>query len=300
MDNFNYKKYLAEGKLLKENLPDNITSVVDDMTITMGEDAFIAAIFKALSLEDAKKVLRVITKDNPIEHPSGPVDYDWLNEDLDLGHKDNEPHMLKKDLYRIAKYAAELYEMTNQYDNEEIEVDFPHWWQSKIIQAKSMLVSAKHYLDGELKIPQIDAMLEESLNPEVYKTVDRFIKAMAKRYGYEEEDALFAIQAAIQERGYQGGRDFLESVNEDFASKAQQKFLYANNPKAAKKLDSKMSKKDYKNLPDKVNEGVEDNLWASYVKSLINDIRLNGIGEYGRASEGDIIEDFENYIADKF
>tara|TARA_R110001583_G_C5528077_1_gene398284 strand:+ start:542 stop:904 length:363 start_codon:yes stop_codon:yes gene_type:complete len=89
-------------------------------------------------------------------------------------------------------------------------------------------------------------------------------------------------------------------LNEDFASKAQQKFLYANNPKAAKKLASKMSKKDYKNLPDKVNEGVEDNLWASYVKSLINDIRLNGIGEYGGASEGDIIEDFENYIADKF
>ena len=26
-------------------------------------------------------------------------------EDLDLGHQDNEPHMLKKDLYRIAKYA---------------------------------------------------------------------------------------------------------------------------------------------------------------------------------------------------
>ena len=80
MDNFDLRKYLAEGRLLKENLPDNITSVVDDMTITMGEDAFIAAIFKALSLEDAKKVLRVITKDNPIEHPSGPVNYDWLNE----------------------------------------------------------------------------------------------------------------------------------------------------------------------------------------------------------------------------
>ena len=32
-----------------------------------------------------------------------------LGEDLDVGHQDNEPHMLKKDLYRIAKYAAELY-----------------------------------------------------------------------------------------------------------------------------------------------------------------------------------------------
>ena len=85
-------------------------------------------------------------------------------EDLDLGHQDNEPHMLKKDLYRIAKYASELYMMVNDFDNKGMEVDFPHWWQSKIIKAKSMLVSAKHYLDGELTIPQIDAMLEEEID----------------------------------------------------------------------------------------------------------------------------------------
>jgi hypothetical protein len=84
--------------------------------------------------------------------------------DLDLGHQDNEPHMLKKDLYRIAKYASELYMMVNNFDNKGMEVDFPHWWQSKIIKAKSMLVSAKHYLDGELTIPQIDAMLEEDMD----------------------------------------------------------------------------------------------------------------------------------------
>ena len=71
--------------------------------------------------------------------------------------------MLKKDLYRTAKYAAELYMMDNKFDNKGIEVDFPHWWQSKIIKAKDMLISAKHYLDGELTIPQIDAMLEEEM-----------------------------------------------------------------------------------------------------------------------------------------
>ena len=60
--------------------PDNIVSVVDDMTLTMGEDAFIAAIFKALPLETAKSVLRSITKDNPITNAPGPVDYDWLKE----------------------------------------------------------------------------------------------------------------------------------------------------------------------------------------------------------------------------
>ena len=82
-----------------------------------------------------------------------------LDEDLDLGHTDNEPHMLKGDLYRIGKYAMELYKMVDQFEGEQ-EVDFPHWWQAKIIQAKSMLVSAKHYLDFETKEPQIDAMVD--------------------------------------------------------------------------------------------------------------------------------------------
>jgi hypothetical protein len=81
-----------------------------------------------------------------------------LDEDLDLGHTDNEPHMLKGDLYRIGKYAMELYKMVDQFEGEQ-EVDFPHWWQAKIIKAKEMLVSAKHYLDFETKEPEIDAMV---------------------------------------------------------------------------------------------------------------------------------------------
>jgi len=83
---------------------------------------------------------------------------DRLDEDLDLGHQDDEPHMLKGDLYRIGKYAMELYQMVDQFEGMG-EVDFPHWWQSKIIKAKEMLVSAKHYLDFETKEAQIDAMV---------------------------------------------------------------------------------------------------------------------------------------------
>lgn len=87
-------------------------------------------------------------------------DYDGLDEDLDVGHTDDEPHMLKKDLYRIAKYAAGLYKMMDKYD-EGGEVDFPHWWQSKIVKAKDMMVSAKHYLDGEESVAKIDAVIDD-------------------------------------------------------------------------------------------------------------------------------------------
>ena len=103
------------------------------------------------------------------------IDFETLKEDLDVGHQDDEPHMLKKDLYRIAKYASELYKMVDKYDQGG-EVDFPHWWQSKVIKAKDMMISAKHYLDGEEKIDQIDSMLGEEDALQVVKVGDTLTK----------------------------------------------------------------------------------------------------------------------------
>jgi hypothetical protein len=92
------------------------------------------------------------------EYGDEEEDEDMMQEDLDLGHEDNEPHMLKADLYRIGKYAMELYQMVDGFEGKG-EVDFPHWWQSKIIKSKDALVGAKHYLDFETKEPEIDAMV---------------------------------------------------------------------------------------------------------------------------------------------
>ena len=102
-----------------------------------------------------------------------------LEEDLDLGHQDNEPHMLKGDLYRIGKYAMELYQMVDEFEGKG-EVDFPHWWQAKIIKSKDMLVSAKHYLDFEVNEPQIDAMVDVAQDVEA---IDEFDDKSMKAYG---------------------------------------------------------------------------------------------------------------------
>jgi hypothetical protein len=74
--------------------------------------------------------------------------------------------MLKGDLYRIGKYAMELYQMVDGFEGKG-EVDFPHWWQSKIIKSKDAIVGAKHYLDFEIKEPQIDAMVDVASKEEV-------------------------------------------------------------------------------------------------------------------------------------
>jgi len=86
------------------------------------------------------------------------MDKAQVGEDLDVGHQDDEPGMLKSDVYRIAKMASMLYQQLNSYDNMD-EVDFPHWWQAKIIKAYDYLQSAYGYLDGEEKVAQIDSII---------------------------------------------------------------------------------------------------------------------------------------------
>ena len=72
--------------------------------------------------------------------------------------------MLKSELARTAKMAAMLYKKIDAYDKIEGEVDFPQWWQSKIIKAKSYLQGAFDYLDGAEMTANIDAM-SEKLDP---------------------------------------------------------------------------------------------------------------------------------------
>ena len=82
-----------------------------------------------------------------------------VNEDYDIGHEDNEPGMLKAELYHIGSYAMELYKMMDDLEGMG-EIDFPAWWQSKITTAKNNISGAKHYLEFELKEPKIDAVVD--------------------------------------------------------------------------------------------------------------------------------------------
>ena len=104
------------------------------------------------------------------------MDKDKVKEDLDLGHVDNEPHMIKGDLYRIGKASMDLYKMVDQFDGMG-EVDFPSWWQSKIFKAKEALVGAKQYLEFELNEPRIDAVVDVATDV-VDETVEDYITSV--------------------------------------------------------------------------------------------------------------------------
>ena len=74
-----------------------------------------------------------------------------VNEDTDIGHQDDEPNMLKSTALEIMEYGKKLYDKLDYYDDMENEVDFPNWWQSKLIISKEYLQKAYHYLDSEEK-----------------------------------------------------------------------------------------------------------------------------------------------------
>ena len=156
--------------------------------------------------------------------------------DLDVGHQDNEPQMLKSDLYRIAKYAAELYKMLDAYDDMPNEVDFPHWWQAKVIKARDYMVGAKHYLDGEEKVDQIDAMLDGPVAEKKIEIDDETEFTLPIKH---------LIQKHVKEADIELSQDQMDKLHNDGALKVgDDKIMYKVNKESLKKrIKEKLTKK---------------------------------------------------------
>ena len=130
--------------------------------------------------------------------------------DLDIGHQDDEPDMLKAYVYDIAVYAAKLYKQLDKYDKMDGEVDFPNWWQSKVILAKDYISKAQHYLEFEEKQPAIDQLALENASPEeeekFHKQLDKLVhKTFGKRKEELEEGTDLYDRNGIQITRFSGG-----------------------------------------------------------------------------------------------
>ena len=185
--------------------------------------------------------------------------FDGLNEDLDLGHQDNEPHMLKADLYRIGKYAMELYQMVDRFEQSSEEVDFPHWWQSKIIKAKSMLVSAKHYLDFEIKEPQIDAMVDVAAEEDVI-----------------DENALGMSDSRLSSDQH---RDL------DYAVRGDNAYTFGNDPYADDQLRYKYARKMGFLEEDVIDENARDKAAMAFDKMKVGATIKTSKGEFKKVDD---------------
>jgi hypothetical protein len=117
-----------------------------------------------------------------------------LYEDLDLGHTDNEPKMLKSDLEYIKQYATELIDLIDKLD-PSIEIDFPHWWQSRIIQSKELLNGANDYIKSAMSLNTQDASYVRSVSKARAKSTLRQIEKGSRDDGFGEVDAkVYAVK----------------------------------------------------------------------------------------------------------
>ena len=174
-------------------------------------------------------------------------------DDLDVGHIDNEPHMLKKELARAGQMVQMLYRAVDKYDGQG-EVDFPQWWQAKIIKANDYLDSAFDYLDGEEMVAKIDAMIDNmdsvevdidvvSEEEDVQKRLDAekairqtlkdeggaaglapLVKAV-KKFGFNKEELIKLLKKIVKVDKHKHGDYILTPINEKELSKRDIKGL---------------------------------------------------------------------------
>ena len=174
-------------------------------------------------------------------------------DDLDVGHIDNEPHMLKKELARAGQMVQMLYRAVDKYDGQG-EVDFPQWWQKKIIQANAMLDSAFDYIDGEEMVAKIDAMIDKMDSVEVdidvvseeedvkkrleaEKAIRQTLKdeggaaglkplvKAVKQFGFNKEDLIKLLKKTVKVDKHKHGDYILTPINEKELSKRDIKGL---------------------------------------------------------------------------
>tara|TARA_B100001057_G_scaffold486377_1_gene567468 strand:- start:283 stop:2268 length:1986 start_codon:yes stop_codon:yes gene_type:complete len=168
-------------------------------------------------------------------------------DDLDVGHIDNEPHMLKKELARAGQMIQMLYRAVDKYDGEG-EVDFPQWWQKKIIQANAMLDSAFDYIDGEEMVAKIDAVIDSADEVEVDIDVVNEEDEVKKRLAVDK-----AVKSTLKDEGGAAGLDPLV--------------------KAVKKLG--VSKDELKSMIKKI-VGVAKHKHGDYISTPINEAMDGG------------------------
>ena len=125
-----------------------------------------------------------------------------VNEDMDVGHQDDEPNMLKSTVLKIKESAELLLQKLDKYDDMDGEVDFPNWWQSKIILSKDYIQKAADYLDGEEKTSE---------------TMDRNFRTYDNDEGDDEgpvDEGMFSTIDQIR-RDSKNVRDFVKNVFAD-------------------------------------------------------------------------------------
>lgn len=161
---------------------------------------------KTVTGPSGKTVAQVVTPEEEVEmKKKGAKIAPMEEENISVGHVDDEPGMLKQYAFDTAEYAVKLYKLLRHYEQMEDQVDFPNWWQQKVMMAREYMSKATHYLEFETKEPEIDAQIDKA-PPEVDLEEARDYQAL------EGEEVMFGSRLAtvVREEG-----DFIRLRFED-------------------------------------------------------------------------------------
>ncbi len=145
-------------------------------------DDFIDTGINEINMNDPVVMKARAAKDKQPEPSRGGLDFDEV-----LNLRDD-----KKDLEsRIARLYREM-----EQEAEPEGGPIADQYADELYKLENELRTVKKQINQY----DMNESLNEALNPEVSRKVNGFIKAMAKRYDYSEQDAIFAIMAALKQR----------------------------------------------------------------------------------------------------
>ena len=214
------------------------------------------------------------------------------NEDLDVGHQDDEPGMLKRELARAGQMVQMLYRAVDKYDGQG-EVDFPQWWQKKIIQANVMLDSAFDYLDGEEMVAKIDAirdMREDVSDANMAKGIEVIKKTLSKEGGAA---GLEPLVKELVKLGFKKG-EVVDLLSKMTSVKKHRDGDYILLPLEEKEL-SKKDVKDLKKISKQLDKSVKaHDTQAKRISKIVKEKLTK------RNDVGDFVDDFKKSKAKQF
>ena len=222
----------------------------------------------------------------------------YVNEDLDVGHQDDEPGMLKRELARAGQMVQMLYSAIDKYDGQG-EVDFPQWWQSKIIKANDYLDSAFDYLDGEEMVAKIDAVIDMNEEEDIKNRVDAekairqtlkdeggaaglepLVKAV-KQFGFNKDELVKLLKKVVKVDKHKHGDYILTPINEEVTEPEEKKLKKIEKElKKASKLHKGQSQalakasKKHKDQADRIAKLVKEKLTKKHdVGDFVDDFK---------------------------
>ena len=314
MNNFDLKKYLAEGRLLKEDF--SITGEYEgEPVINSGEDLedYLRGIMahansgedfvrkveygitdetSSISEEDKEKLIQFY-EDN---ETSKGGEFEGVNE-VEIDSKSEKWDSLsdedKKNTYKVAKSVLQAYHLANPKGSYEIlDVGYDDFIitdgtdiygeHSYLIRRGDGIIAFHLNLSDHIKIgPKTNS--PEELSKGVKKVMNYNNKGKWRRLS--DEDRETALLSAIEDPD--DAQEYIDFRYEDLPSEVTSNMIFEDEDGGD---IISVVKSILKDQPMDIN---------NYLNSLRNDIRLNGSEGYIEFGDDDWVEDYEEYMADR-